>query len=107
MQVSPDQLARATAALDAWYADGSPAGFPGAGRTYDQLELEGMHAALEAPTADAALEAFPGPAGSWLSTPEQDARNRATMTGLRELISRQAGTEVRPAEAQADREAEL
>src|SRR6266702_4210737 len=93
MPVSPDQLARATAALDAWYADGSPVGFPGVGRAYDQLELESMHAALEAPDADAALEAFPGPPGSWLSTPEQDARNRAMMAGLRQAPSHEPGNE--------------
>lgn len=76
-------LARATAALDAWYADGSPAGSPDVGRAYDQGELEGMHAALEAPTIDDALKAFPGDHGSWLTTPGQDARNRELMTGLR------------------------
>jgi hypothetical protein len=107
MLVNPDQLARATAALDAWYDDGSPVGFPGRGRAYDQRELESMHAALEAPTTDAALEAFPGAPGSDLSTPEQDAWNRATMTELRQLLSPDPGTEARAAEVQADREAEL
>jgi hypothetical protein len=106
MLVNPDQLARATAALDLWF-DPGPNGYvaPGCG-TYDQRELESMHAALEAPTVDAALEAFGVAPGSWLSTPEQDARNRATMTGLRQILSREPGNEARAAKAQADREAE-
>jgi hypothetical protein len=56
--VNPDHLARATAALDVWF-DPGPDGYaaPGCG-TYDQRELESMQAALEAPTIDAALEAF-------------------------------------------------
>jgi hypothetical protein len=105
MMMSPDQMARATGALDAWYDDGS--GFPGRGQAYDQGELESMHAALEAPTTDAALEAFPGAPGSCLSTPEQDAWNRAMMTELRRLFGREPGTEARSAEPRADRGAEL
>jgi hypothetical protein len=87
-QLSPDQRARAAAALDAWFGHG-PTGSraPGQARmTWDQRELEGMHAALEAPTIDAALEAFPGGPGSLLSTPEQDAWNRQTMTELRKAL---------------------
>jgi hypothetical protein len=106
MLVNPDQLARATAALDAGF-DPGPGGYRAPGLTWDQRDLESMHAALEAPTTDAALEAFPGAPGSWLSTPEQDARNRAVMTELRQLLSRAPGTEARAAKAQADREAEL
>jgi len=102
-----DQRARATAGLDAWYTDGSPTGFPGVGRTYDQRELEGMHAALEAPTVDDALEAFPGTPGSWLTTPEQDAQNRESMTELRQLLRLEPGHEARTAKAEADWEAEL
>ena len=87
-QLSPDQQARAAAALDAWF-DHGPTGSraPGQARmTWDQRELEGMHAALEAPTIDAALEAFPGSPGSPLSTPEQDAWNRQTMAELRQAL---------------------
>jgi hypothetical protein len=91
MLMTPDHLARASAALDAWYADGSPAGFPGAGRVYDQLELESMHAALEAPDTDVALEAFPGPSSSWLSSPEQDAENRQLMARMRLHLGLEAG----------------
>jgi hypothetical protein len=90
-ELTADQLARATAALDAWF-DPGPGGYraPGARVTWDQLELESMHAALEAPTIDAALEAFPGAPGTALSTPEQDAENRALMTGLRLRLGRGA-----------------
>lgn len=84
--MSPDQIARAAAALDAWF-DPGPAVPWLAGGTWDQRELESMHAALEAPTIDAALEEFPGPAGTWLSTPEQDEQNRVLMTELRQLLT--------------------
>lgn len=104
--MNPDQLARASAALDVWF-DPGPGGYRAPGLTWDQRELESMHAALEAPTIDAALEAFGAAPGSALSTPEQDAWNRAAMTELRQLLSREPGNEARTAEAQADREAEL
>ena len=48
-----------------------------------------MHAALEAPTADAALEAFGLAPGSDLSTPEQDVQNRALMGELRQRLGRE------------------
>ena len=83
-----DQLARAAAALDAWY-DPGPGGFRVPGSSWGQDELESMHAALEAPTTDAALEAFGVTAGSGLSTPEQDAQNRSTMIELRRLLTRE------------------
>lgn len=89
--MDPDQLARATAALDVWF-DPGPGGYRAPGLTWDQRELESMHAALEAPTTDAALEAFPGAPGSWLSTPEQDAENRALMGEVRRLLGCDAGT---------------
>jgi hypothetical protein len=63
--------------------------------------LEGMHAALEAPDTDAALESFARP-GTWLTTPEQDAENRELMAQIRQLLGLEPGSE-----AQADREAEL
>ena len=98
--MNPDQLARATAALDAWF-DPGPGGYRATGLTWDQRELESMHAALEAPTTDAALEAFGVAPGTELSTPEQDTRNRALMTELRQLLSREPGNEARAAKAQA------
>ena len=88
--MTPDQISRAAAALDAWFDDGSVWARPG--RAWDQRELESMHAALEAPATDAALEAFPGPPGTWLSTPEQDEQNRALMTELRRLFSRETAS---------------
>ena len=68
---------------------------------WDQSELESMHAALEAPTADAALEAFGVTPGTWLSTPEQDVENRALMGELRQRLGRE------PAEAAAETRASL
>jgi hypothetical protein len=106
MLVKPDQLARATAALDVWF-DPGPGGYRAPGLTWDQRELASMHAALEAPTTDAALEAFGLAPGSHLSTPEQDARNREVMIELRQFLGREPGHEARAADAQADREAEL
>ena len=102
--LNPDQLARAAAALDAWF-DPGPGGYRVPGLTWDQSELKNMQAALEAPTADAALEAFGIAPGSGLSTPEQDIKNRALMGELRQLHGRELSTE--PAKAQADLEPEL
>jgi len=98
--VNPDHPARATAALDAWYYDGSP--WSGPGRSWDQQQLEGMNAALEAPDIDAALEAFPGPPGTYLTTSEQDAENRALMTELRRVLGRDAGPAGNPDHAAAE-----
>jgi hypothetical protein len=84
--LTPDQQARAAAALDVWFA--SPGGdyrAPGAG--WGAEEIERMHAALEAPDVDAALETFGAEPGTWLSTPEQDEQNRAIMTELRERLT--------------------
>jgi hypothetical protein len=92
--VNVDDAARAAAALAAWFDDGSP--WARAGRTWPPSELEEMHAALEAPDIDSALAAFPGPPGTWLTTPEQDARNRAAMIELR-LLGR--GDAARPGPA--------
>lgn len=96
--MKPDQLARATAALDVWF-DPGPLGYRASGLTWDERELESMHAALEAPTIDAALEAFGVAPGSHLSTPEQDVWNRAVMIELRQAH--------REAELQAEAEAEI
>jgi hypothetical protein len=89
--MTPDQSARATAALDVWWERDRT---PWLTRAWDQHELESMHAALEAPDTDAALEAVGASAGTYLSTPEQDAWNRATMSELRQAL--------RKAESQAD-----
>jgi len=98
--VNPDQLARATAALDAWWAPG--AGYRPPPRAWDQRELESMHAALEAPTIDAALEAVGATAGTYLTTPGQDAGNRALMTELRQLLGRDADPAGNPHHAAAE-----
>jgi hypothetical protein len=90
--VNAEETARAAAALDAWFDDGSP--WARAGRRWEQRDLEEMHAALEAPDIDAALAAFPGPPGTWLTTPEQDEGNRAAMTELRRLLG--CGDAARP-----------
>ncbi len=100
--MTPDQRARASAALDVWFEDGSPSGFPGRGRAGHQFELESMPGALEAPDTDGALEAFCGPPESSLSSPEQDAENRELMAQIRQLLGLEPGSE-----AAADREAEL
>lgn len=84
--MNDDDTARAAAALDRWFDDGSV--WARAVRTWERQELEEMHAALEAPDIDTALAAFPGPPGTWLTTPEQDAWNRASMIELRRLVGR-------------------
>jgi hypothetical protein len=102
--MNPAQSARAAAALDVWF-DPGPGGYRVPGLAWDQSELESMHAALEAPTADAALEAFGLAPGSGLSTPEQDIQNRALMGELRQRLGREPSTEA-AAEARASLEAE-
>jgi hypothetical protein len=87
--LTPAQTARAWAALDAWYANpgGSDYKAPGVReRGYEPGELERMHAALEAPTAEDALETFGAGPDPRLSSPGQDADNRALMTALRERL---------------------
>jgi hypothetical protein len=86
--VTPDQLARATAALDVWFANSNGHDYRAPGVTWKLRELENMHAALEAPTVDAALTAFGADPCTWMTTPEQDAQNRAIMTELRQLLGR-------------------
>lgn len=82
--LTPDQMARASAALDVWFTNPGGDEYRAPGVTWDSEQLERMHAALEAPTVDAALEAFDVVPGTWLSTPEQDKQNRAIMIALRE-----------------------
>ena len=80
--------ARATAALDIWYANPGGSDYrvpshPG----WSTEELEGMHAALEASDTDAALAAFGLTAeNAWMSTPEEAEQNRALMTAIREAV---------------------
>lgn len=79
--LTPDQQARATAALEVWFTNpGDDYRAPGV--TWDQDELERMHAALDAPTVDAALAVFGAEPGTWMTTAEQDNRNREIMTAL-------------------------
>ena len=101
--MKPHELARASAALGTWF-DPGPGGYRASGLTWDQQELESRHSALEAPTVDAALEAFSVVPGSDLSTPEQDVRNRVAMTELRQQPSREPGGAARSAKAQAELE---
>jgi hypothetical protein len=84
--LTPGQQARVAAALDAWYDNPGGSDYRVPGAQWDTEEMQRMHAALEAPTAAAALEAFGAAPGTWLSTPAQDARNLATMTALREHL---------------------
>jgi hypothetical protein len=99
--MTPDQRARACAALDVWFEDGTPLSLPARGVVWDQRVLERMHAALEAPDSDAALEIFARP-GTELTTPEQDAENRELLGQIQQLLGLEPGSEV-----QDDREAEL
>jgi hypothetical protein len=79
--MTPDQLARATVALEVWFTN--PGGdYRAPGVTWDQDELERMHAALEEPTVAAALAAFGAEPGTWMTTAEQDTRNREIITAL-------------------------
>jgi hypothetical protein len=81
--MSRTMTARAAAALDAWYSN--PGGdYRAPGVTWSAGELADMHAALEAPTVDDALQALGAAPDPVLSTPEQDAANRAALTALRE-----------------------
>jgi hypothetical protein len=83
MSLSDDQLARATAALDAWYSNpgGDPYRAPGV--TWSSDELQRMHTALEAPSVAAALEALGAGPGTEFSTRDQDEQNLALITELR------------------------
>jgi hypothetical protein len=88
--VNADERARAAAALDLWW---TPAPWTPPGRTWDQSQLEEMHAALEAPDVDAALRAVGADPGTWLSEPGQDDQNRALMAELRQRLGRGPGSE--------------
>lgn len=87
-QMSPDQLARATAALDAWYSNPGGDDYRATGVTWSRGELKNMHVALEAPSVAAALEALGAEPGSDLSAPEQDTQNLTLMTELRQRLGR-------------------
>ena len=94
--LTPDQIARAMAALDAWFTNpGDDYAAPGV--RWELCEVAAMHAALEAPSFDDALAAFGGDdADPVLSTPEQQDRNRAAMIALRQRLgaSRQDAREI-------------
>jgi hypothetical protein len=79
--LSADELARATVALEVWFTNpGDDYRAPGV--EWNEDDLERMHAALDAPTVDAALMTFGAEPGTWLTTAEQDIRNREIMTAL-------------------------
>ena len=88
--MTPDQEARAAAALDLWWP---AAPWTPPGRTWDAAELEAMNAAIEAPDTDAALRAVGAEPGTALSEPGQDKANRELMAeirrALREPLSRE------------------
>lgn len=84
--LTPAQVARAMAALDAWYTNPGGIEYRAPGVTWSQRDLETMHAALEAPSLAAALMAFGAEPGTWMTTTELDAENRALMAELRHLF---------------------
>lgn len=81
--LTPEQLARATAALERWYANPGGIGYRAPGVTWTPEDYQSMHAALEAPTVEAALMVFGAVPGTWLTTAAQDAENRDLMDELR------------------------
>lgn len=86
--LTTDQLARARAALDAWWANPGGSDYRAPGVTWTRDDLANMHAALEAPSDEAALTAVGAEGGTWLSTPAQDAEKLALMTALRQRLRR-------------------
>lgn len=86
-----DQRARANAALDSWYANPTGGGdYRAHGAGWEVSELVSMHAALQAPTLDEAMQAFGVAPDPVLSTPDQDAENRVAMTALRQHLGQTA-----------------
>lgn len=77
------QRARATAALEVFYANPGGSTYRAPGFHWTSRDLDRMHAALEAPDLDAALGALDIAPGSWLSTPEQDRENRELLAAVR------------------------
>ena len=92
-ELSLDQAARATAALDSGWEDGSPWAPKTSERVWSETELAEMHAALEAPTVDDALRAVGATPGDSLSNPAEDVRNRARMGEIRDFIGPAASAE--------------
>jgi hypothetical protein len=85
--LTTDQLARAKAALDAWYANPGGSDYRHPDQSgWDPAELAMMHAALHAPTLDAALAALDAQPDPALSSPEQDTQNRALIAELRHRL---------------------
>ncbi|WP_427896712.1 hypothetical protein ACQHIV_42260 (plasmid) [Kribbella sp. GL6] len=80
-----DQIARAYAAIDVWNANPGGSSWPPVPPP-TAPELVRMHAALEAPDADAALVEMCGPPDPTLSSPEQDANNRDLLAGIRQAL---------------------
>lgn len=100
--LNADQLARADAALDAWYTNPDGSDYRAPGVTWGSDQLHKMHAALEAPDVDAALRAFGAVPGTWLTSPELDAENRALMTQLRHHLGIDGAVDNRPSGAGHD-----
>lgn len=86
---TPSQQARAAAALEIWYTNPGGSDYRAPGWTgWQQRELAGMHAALEAPDLDSALAAFGITQGNAdLASPEQDRENRALMAAVRQQLA--------------------
>lgn len=82
-----DQKARASTALDIWYANPSGDNRAVRGSWYDS-EIADMHAALELQTDADALIALGVELESDMSTQELDARNLATMFLLRNKLGK-------------------
>lgn len=84
--LTPRERARATAALDAFYANPGGSDYRVPGFAYSPEAVARMHAALEAPDLDAAVLALGVEPDPVLSTPEQDRENRALLGDVRDRL---------------------
>ncbi|CRK56988.1 Conjugal transfer protein TraA [Alloactinosynnema sp. L-07] len=92
-QLTPAQVAGAIAALDTWWRNPGGDDWRAPGVTWNDDDVRAMHAALNAPNVDAALTAIgAAPGDPLLSSPQQDADNRATMTEI--LVAARGGQQV-------------